>query len=429
MGVSSGRRVVITGLGLLTPAGHGAQASWEGMVRGISPATCAGPGGGIAAPIVASVCDFDPTKFLGEHKHLKLMARSVQLGLSAAKLALEESRIELDRLDPMRVGVYVGSGGPPQESHDFFATFPEPVAPDGRVDTSRFGIQGYPFENPFFLLISLSNTGIFFISVLANAKGPNNNFVNTDTSSAQAIGEAARSIQRGEADLIVAGGYDSPVSAPLVAAYRSAGLLSGRIDDPPGAMRPFDRERDGMVLGEGAGMVVLEEWEHARARGAPLYAEVVGYASAFDPYDLTRPSPSGAGMSDALQRALSDASLAPERVDYVCAHGDATREGDLAEVRALKAGLGPRAWQVPVSSIKPITGYCGAASGAVEAIACALAITRGLVPPTANWTTPDPECDLDWVPGGPRNAAVEVAVSLNRGFGGQVAALVLKRVG
>ncbi len=364
-------------------------------------------------------------KWLVKQKASKFMARSVHFATAAARQAIDHSRLLESDLDPWRLGVYLGSGGAPSEFYEFFRTLPCPK--DAEIEAELLESHRYDRPQPFFLLTSLPNAGIYYLSTLCNAKGINHNFVCSDTASTQAIGEAVEAIKRGDADVILAGGFDSLLNEWAYAGYTNARLLSSA-GDPKRAMRPFDKDRDGFVVGEGGAVIVVEELSHARSRGASIHAEIKGYASTFDAWSALEPHPRGDGLALGIREVLRRSGVHEETVGYVSAHGNATSRGDLSETLALKQAFGRKAYEIPVSSVKPITGYLGAASGAVECIATILAVKEGHLPPTINYETADPACDLDYIPNQARDKQVHHALSLNTSLGGQNTVLLVSRI-
>lgn len=408
------KRAVITGIGALTPIGCGKDGFWEGLRtarNGIHRITRFDPTP-FASHMAGEINDFDPASYM-DKKESRRMDRFCQFGIAAARQAVEDGRLDLSREDPTRLGIAVGSGIGGVE------TFAEQV----QVLESK----GPGRVSPFFIPMMIPNMAAGQISIFLGLKGPSLTTVSACASSADAIGQALRLIQRGEADVVLAGGTEAPITPISLAGFSSMKALSTRNDDPEHACRPFDRDRDGFVMGEGAGMVLVEELEHARARGAHIYAELIGYGNTSDAYHITAPPPGGEGSARAMAAALADAGLRPEDVDYINAHGTSTSYNDLYETQAIKSVFGEHAYRVPVSSTKSMTGHLLGAAGAVEFIACLFALQEGLLPPTINLENPDPECDLDYVPNTPRPAQVNVALSNSFGFGGHNVTLILRR--
>jgi 3-oxoacyl-[acyl-carrier-protein] synthase II len=425
------RRVVITGLGVVAPNGVGKEAFWKASVAGRSGV---GPIRTFDASqhpvrVAAEVPDFDVTPYVpGPHrKSLKIMGRAARFGVAAAGLAVRDSGLELDRGDPERVGVVMGTGVVPVDLPEVAPLVAEACQGDGRLRVDRLGQCGNGALFPLWILKYLPNMTAAHISLIHNAQGPNSTITTACAAGTQAIGEAFRLIRRGDAEVVLSGGADSRVDPLLLLAYAALGALSRACRAPEEISRPFDGERDGFVLGEGAGVLVLEELEHARRRGAVIYAEVLGLGSSFDAYAVTKPDPEARGAARAIRWALNEARVGPPDVDYINAHGTSTRLNDLMETVAVKRVFGEGARHLPLSSIKSMVGHLIGAAGAVEAAALALTLHDGVLPPTINHTHPDPDCDLDYVPNCAREQRVRTAVSTSFGFGGQNAALVMRR--
>ncbi|MGE5552371.1 MAG: beta-ketoacyl-ACP synthase II [Betaproteobacteria bacterium] len=407
------QRVVVTGLGAVTPLGIGVQAFWEALTAGKSGA---GPitlmdTSDYPVHIAAEVKGFEPERFL-ERKEARHMDRFAQFAVAAAQLALEDSGLNLENIDRERAGVVIGAGiGGIQTLHDQLKLLWE--RGPGRVS---------PYLVPMMILDMAAGQ----VSIRFGLKGPNSAAVSACASANHAIGDAFKWIQRGECDVMITGGAEAAISPPALAGFCAAQALSTRNSEPERASRPFDRDRDGFVMGEGAGILVLEGEEHARARGARIYAEIVGYGSTGDAYNIVAPEPHGEGAYRAMAMALRDAGLSPSEVDYINAHGTSTQAGDVAETLAIKRLLGnsPR---VCVSSTKSMTGHLLGAAGGVEAIASVLTLYEGVAPPTINLENPDPECDLDYVPNVARRGDFRVALSNSFGFGGHNAVLAFRK--
>jgi 3-oxoacyl-[acyl-carrier-protein] synthase II len=425
------RRVVVTGLGVVAPNGIGKEAFWSACVNGASGVGPIRTFDASAHPvqIAAEVPDFDITPFVPaeQRKSLKIMGRAARFGLAAAELAVRDSGLELEREDPETIGVVMGTGLVPIDLPELEALLANSCDADGRLHVNRLGKQGAEALFPLWILKYLPNMLAAHVSMAVRAQGPNSTITTACAAGTQAVGEGFRLIARGDADLVLAGGADSRMDPLLLLAYAALGALSRANRPPAEVSRPFDRQRDGFVLGEGAGVLVLEELEHARRRGATIYAEVLGLGSSFDAYAVTRPDPEGRGAARAIRWALREARVDPHDVDYINAHGTSTRLNDLMETAAVKQVFGEGARALQLSSIKSMVGHLIGAAGAVEAVAMALTLWRGVVPPTINLTHPDPECDLDYVPNCARELRVETAVSTSFGFGGQNAALVMRR--
>jgi 3-oxoacyl-[acyl-carrier-protein] synthase II len=328
-------------------------------------------------------------------------------------------------LDPTRIGVVMGTGMIPVDLPELTPALVDACDENGRLETTRLGAQGEGALFPLWILKYLPNMVAAHISLAFNAQGPNNTITTACAAGTQAVGEAFRLIARDDADIVLAGGADSRIDPLLILAYTALGALS-KSDRPPGEVsRPYDAHRDGFVMGEGAGVLVLEELEHAKKRGATIYAEVLGMGSSFDAYAATKPDPEAKGAARAIRESLREARVDPADVNYINAHGTSTRLNDLMETTAVKKVFGANAKILPLSSIKSMVGHLIGAAGAVEAAAMALTLHTGAVPPTINQTQPDPECDLDYVPNTARELSVKKAVSTSFGFGGQNAALVM----
>lgn len=425
------RRVVVTGLGVVAPNGVGKDAFWSACVAGRSGV---GPIRSFDAShhpvrIAAEVPEFDVAAFLpAEHrKSLKIMGRASRFGVTAAVLAARDSGLEWDGEDPDRVGVVMGTGLVPVDMAELAPLLVQACDADGQLQVTRLGDHGLPRLFPLWLLRHLPNMLAAHVSMVLRAQGPNNTITTACAAGTQAVGEGFRLIARGDADLVLAGGADSRVDPLLLLAYAALGAVSRSARPPAEVSRPFDGERDGFVLGEGAGVLVLEELGRARRRGAVIYAEVLGLGSSFDAYAVTRPDPEARGAARAIEWALREARVDPADVDYINAHGTSTRLNDLMETAAVKRVFGAGARVLPLSSIKSMVGHLIGAAGAVEAVALALSLERGVLPPTINHTHPDPDCDLDYVPNAARDWSVRTAVSTSFGFGGQNAALVMRR--
>ncbi|MBI5956072.1 MAG: beta-ketoacyl-ACP synthase II [Chloroflexi bacterium] len=409
------RRVVITGMGAVTPLGLTVQELWDGLIQGrsgVGPITSF-DASAYPTRVAAEVKGFDPRNYM-DVKEARRMSRCSQLALVAAQMALEDAGIKTPLEEYERTGVLVGTsvGG-----------FSEGIE-GHKVMLEKGGLR----LSPFFGTTILPNMPSFQVSYAFGAKGYTNSISTACATGTQAIGEAADVIRRGAADTIIAGGTEAIVVEIGIAAFCVMRALTTRNDEPERASRPFDLHRDGFVLGEGAGIVILEELEHARARGARIYAEVLGHASSSDAYHLAAPDPEGKGAIRAMLWSLADAGIRPEEVDYINAHGTSTPINDAVESLAIKQVFGEHAYKVPISSTKSMIGHAMGGAGAIEAIACALTIHHNLIHPTVNYETPDPQCDLDYVPNVARPARVDVALSNSFGLGGQNACLVLGRM-
>ncbi len=407
------RRVVVTGMGAVTPLGIRAEATWEGMRSGrsgISTITLF-DATEFSSQIAGEVHNFDPTRWM-EPRQVRHTDRFVQFALAAAAMAVEDSGLDFDHSDGRRAGVLIGSGiggtWTWEEQH-------------------RILLEKGPRRiSPFFIPMLIMDMASGLIAMRYRAKGPNLAIATACATSAHTLGEAGEIIRRGDAEIMIAGGAEAAVSPLALGGFCSLRALSRRNDEPARASRPFDRDRDGFVMAEGAGVVILEEFDHARKRGAPIYGELLGYGASADAYHITDPCPDGEGMARSMEAALCDARISPDEVDYINAHGTATPTGDPAETKALKTVFGDRAYKLPVSSTKSVTGHLLGAAGAVEAIACLCAIRDGVVPPTINLDNPDPECDLDYVPNTARELSIRTTMTNSFGFGGHNAALILR---
>ena len=407
------RRVVITGLGAVTPIGLDAPSTWDAAVSGRSGVGWIEAFDASEYPvrIAAEVSGFEIGDLVPP-KEARRMDRNVLLAVAAAQEAWDDAGLE--DVDRERTGILVGSaiGG--------IATIAE--------QQTVFAERGPDRVSPFFIPSVLVDTASGQIAIQLGLRGQNFAPVSACATGSTAIGEAAESIRRGQADVILAGGTEAPITPLILAGFCAMRGLVAEEDDPTRASRPFDATRAGFVMGEGACIVVLEELEAARARGATIYAEVLGYGASNDAHHLAQPEPEATGVAAMISAALERADVAPERVGYVNAHGTSTPQGDLAETRALKQVFGEYSYRLAVSSTKSVTGHCFGAAGAVEAMMCALALRDGVLPPTINYRNPDPECDLDYVPNEARRAEIDVAVSNAMGLGGHNACVVLGRV-
>jgi 3-oxoacyl-[acyl-carrier-protein] synthase II len=422
-------RVVVTGVGVVAPNGIGKEAFWSACVNGRSGA---GPircfdATGFPVRIAAEVPTFDMNPFVpGVHrKSLKIMGRAARFGVAAAGLAVQDSGLDWNRENPETVGVVMGTGLVPIDLPEIAPLLAATLG-DGRMHFDRLGQRGQELF-PLWVLKYLPNMTAAHISLIHNAQGPNNTLTTACAAGTQAVGEGFRLVARGDADIVLAGGADSRLDPLLLLAYSALGALSPGDRPPAEVSRPFDGQRDGFLLGEGAAVLVLEELEHARARSATIYAEVLGLGSSFDAYAVTKPDPEAGGATRAIRWALREARVDPKDVDYINAHGTSTRLNDQMETTAVKRVFNGSAANLPMSSIKSMVGHLIGAAGAVEAAALALTLRDGVLPPTINQTTPDPECDLDYVPNCARERTVKVGLSTSFGFGGQNAALVMGR--
>jgi 3-oxoacyl-[acyl-carrier-protein] synthase II len=425
------RRVVVTGVGLVAPNGVGKEAFWSACVNGKSGVGPIRSFDTTALPVhvAGEVPEFDLSPFLpsAHRKSLKIMGRGARFGVAAAGLAVQDSGLDFSRENPERFGVVMGAGLVPMELPDIAPIVAGALNGDGRLHFDRLGNAGKDTLFPLWILKHLPNMTAAHISLIHGAQGPNSTIVTACAAGTQAVGEAFRLIAREDADIVLAGGADSRLDPLLLLAYSALGALSPAQRSPEEVSRPFDGQRDGFVLGEGAGILVLEELERAKRRGAVIYAEVLGLGTSFDAYAVTKPDPEARGAARAIRWALNEAHMDAGDIDYINAHGTSTRLNDLMETVAVKRVFGPKARRLPLSSIKSMVGHLIGAAGAVEAAALALTLHDGVLPPTINQTHPDPSCDLDYVPNCARELLVKTGLSTSFGFGGQNAALVMRR--
>ena len=413
--LSSPRRVAVTGVGLVSPLGIGNDENWRAIVAGksgIGPITRF-DASAFACRIAGEVKGFDPSLYV-EKKEIKKMDTFIHFAMAAAQFAMADSGLPVSDDNRERIAVVIGSGigGLPIIE-----------------ETQKNYLQKGPrVISPFFITALIANEAAGNVSIRYGLKGPNLSTVTACTTGAHAVGEAYRMIQYGDADAAIAGGTESVITPLAVGGFAVMRALSTRNDDPQGASRPWDRDRDGFVMGEGAGLVILEEMEAAKKRGARIYAELVGYGLSGDAYHIAAPSEDGDGPARVMKNALADAELAPDRIGYINAHGTSTPMGDRIETVAIKMVFGEHAYKVAVSSTKSSTGHLLGAAGGLETGIVALALHHGVLPPTINYQTPDPDCDLDYVPNVAREKKVEYALSNSFGFGGTNGCLVLKAV-
>jgi 3-oxoacyl-[acyl-carrier-protein] synthase II len=409
------RRVVVTGLGITSPLGTGLEKNWDALINGrsgIAPITRFDTTD-FAVKFAGEVRDFNEEDYI-DKKEARKMDLFIHYAIAAAEMALADSGLEINDDNAERVGVVVGSGmgGLPaiEKYHEAFMS------------------GGYRKISPFFIPMSIINLAAGQISIKLGAKGPNVAPVSACATGTHSIGDAFRMIQRGDADAVISGGTESTVCPLGIGGFSVMKALSTRNDDPQAASRPFEKNRDGFVMGEGAGILILEEYEQARRRGAKIYGEVAGYGMTGDAYHLTAPAPGGEGAARCMKMALQTAGVNPEEVDYINAHGTSTPFNDLYETMAIKSVFGDHARRLMISSTKSMTGHLLGAAGGIEAVYSLLTISRGVVPPTINHIEPDPECDLDYVPNTARKADVQVALSNSLGFGGTNATLLFRKV-
>lgn len=407
------RRVVVTGLGAVTPVGNDVQTMWENLIQGKS---------GIdfvtrvnkddfPAKVAAEVKEFESKDFI-DKREARRMDAFTQYAVAASKMAVEDAKLTIDKTNATRVGVWIGSGiGGMQTYEDQFMKFKE---------------KGYRRVSPFFVPMMIPDMAAGQVSIQLGAKGINSCTVTACASGANSIGDAFRAIQRGDVDYMITGGTESPITNMAFAGFSSMRALSFS-DDPKRASRPFDKNRDGFVMGEGAGILVLETLESALKRQAPIYAEIIGYGSTGDAYHITAPAENGEGAVRAMKQALEVAGLKPEDVDYINAHGTSTDLNDKYETEAIKTVFGDHAYRLKISSTKSMTGHLLGAAGGIEAVISVKALQEQMIPPTINYETPDPECDLDYVPNEAIKQNVNVVMSNSLGFGGHNVSLVFKK--
>ncbi len=409
------RRVVVTGLGLVTPLGTGVDKNWEALVAGRS---------GIKLITRFSNLEFFPTRIAGqvpdfraedfiEPKEIKKMDLFIQYSVAAAGMAIQDSGFKMDPDEAERVGVIIGVGLGGIETIEYY---------------TKALLEGGPRKiSPFFIPKVISNLAPGQIAIRHGAKGVNWTPTSACASGNHAIGEAFHLVRRGLQDAVIAGGAESAITPLGVGGFSAMKALSTRNEEPERASRPFDKDRDGFVMAEGSGVLILEERERALKRGAKIYAEIIGYGANGDAYHVTAPAPGGEGAARCMALALKDAGIKPDDVDYINAHGTSTEYNDINETQAIKKVFGERAYKIPVSSTKSMTGHLLGAAGAVEGVYSVLALCNGILPPTINYENPDPECDLDYVPNQPRKADIKVTLSNSFGFGGTNACVIFRR--
>ena len=408
------RRVVITGMGLLSPVGNDVASTWRGLldgVNGVGPITQFDTSN-FPVKFGCELKGFDPLKYM-DRKEVKRTDVFTQMALAASVQAMEDAGFKDGGYDPENTGVIIGSGIGGlkvfEAQHDVYRE------------------RGPGKISAFFIPMFIPDMAAGIVSIRYNAKGPNYATVSACATSAHAIGDAYRTIQYGDADVMITGGSEAAITPMAIGGFANMQALSENNDNWQHASRPFDKERDGFVMGEGAGMVILEELEHARKREARIYGEVVGYGMTGDAYHITQPAPEGEGAQRSMRRALKDAGIGPTDVQYINAHGTSTPYNDLNETRAIKAVFGEHAYQVSVSSTKSMTGHTLGAAGGIEFAVCTLAVRDGMIPPTINYSSPDPECDLNYVPNAAIKRDVNVAISNSFGFGGHNVTLAVRR--
>lgn len=408
------RRVVVTGLGLVTPCGNDVESTWSALLRGES---------GVdyikkfdtekfSVKFAAEVKNFDPLNFL-EKKEARRMGAFTHFAIAASDEAIKHSGLKIDDSNAEMVGTYISSG-----IGDFWAI---------EREHDKYLLGGPDRVSPFFIPQSIVNLAAGNVSIRHGAKGPNTATATACAAGAHAIGDSFRYIERGDADVMICGGAESAITPMSAAGFASMRALSTRNDDPKKASRPFDAERDGFVMGEGAGIVILEELEFAKARGAKIYAEIVGYGMSGDAFHITAPDETGSGPRRVMLKAIKDAGITPEQIGYINAHGTSTPYNDKFESLAIKQVFGDYAYDLPVSSTKSMTGHALGAAGGIEAVFSVLSIYNKTLLPTINYEFPDPDCDLDYVPNEPRQKEVQYVLSNSFGFGGTNACLIFKR--
>ncbi len=407
------RRVVVTGLGVVTSIGHDVPSFWASLLAGrigIDRVTLFDPTN-FACQIGAEVLGWDAAAHM-DPKEARRNDRYTHFGFVAAKQAVVDSGIDMAKEDSDRVGVIIGSGIGGMHTYE--------------TQLRNLFERGPRKVSPFTIPSLIGNMCSGLVAIEYGARGPNFGMVSACATGTHSLGEAAHTIRRGDADVMVAGGSEAAITPFAYASFCSMKAMSTRNDEPKRASRPFDRNRDGFIMGEGAGILVLESLEHARARGARIYCELAGYAATCDAFHITQPDPEGKGLSMAMKRAMASAGAAPESIDYINAHGTSTPYNDKFETLAIKNVFGERARSLPISSTKSMTGHLLGAAGGIESVICVKAIEKGIVPPTMNLVEPDPDCDLDYVPNNAREARVRAVLSNNLGFGGQNAAVVFR---
>jgi 3-oxoacyl-[acyl-carrier-protein] synthase II len=412
---TSQRRVVVTGLGVVTSIGHDVASFWSGLIAGkigVERVTLFDPSA-FACQIGAEVRNWDVNQLM-DPKEARRNDRYTHFGFVAAKQAVADSGIDMAREDGDRVGVIIGSGIGGMHTYE--------------TQLKNLFDRGPRKVSPFTIPSLIGNMCSGLVAIELGARGPNFGMVSACATGTHSLGEAAHAIRRGDADVMVAGGSEAAITPFAYASFCSMKAMSTRNEDPRGASRPFDRGRDGFIMGEGAGILVLESLEHARERGARVYCELAGYAATCDAYHITQPDPDGKGLSMAMRRALDSAGSAPAQVDYINAHGTSTPYNDKYETLAIKKVFGDHARTVPISSTKSMTGHLLGAAGGIESVVCVKSIENGIVPPTMNLDEPDPDCDLDYVPNAARRVKVRTVLSNNLGFGGQNASVVFRAV-
>lgn len=411
----SDRRVVVTGMGAITPVGIGLTESWQGLLKGENGISYITHFDASSFPcrFAGEVDNFIPSEYLPE-KDARKMDRFMQLGLACGNQAIADSGLEITASNAPRVGVYIGSG----------------IGGVNTIEatTQVFQAKGAGRISPFYIPMTITNMISGHLSIAHGLQGPNLSMVTACSTGTHAIGEASRLIEYGDADVMVAGGAEAPISPTSLAGFSAARALSRQNDNPETASRPWDISRDGFVMGEGAGVMVLEEYAHAKKRGARIYAELMGFGMSGDAYHMTSPSPGGEGAARCMDNALGNAKIDASKVQYLNAHGTSTQQGDLAETMAIKLSFGEQAKNLAISSNKSMIGHLLGAAGGVEAVMTAMSIYHQAIPPTINLVDQDPACDLDYVPGEARQHNIDVAFSNSFGFGGTNGTLVFGKI-
>ncbi len=408
------RRVVVTGVGVVSPAGSNIKDFWENLLSGKSFISKVSKFDVSDYPvqIAAEVKDFNPEDYL-DKKELRKTDEFVQFAYAASKQAIEMAKLDIESIDRNRAGIIIGSGiggiKTIEKQHELLLS------------------KGPKRISPFFVAMEIINMAAGYVSIKLQFKGPNIAVVTACATGTHSIGEAFRTIKYGDADVMLAGGAESAITPLGIAGFAAAKALSTRNDEPERASRPFEKNRDGFVMGEGAGILLLEEYEHAKKRGAEILAEIVGYGTSGDAYHITAPAPEGEGAARAIMNAIKDAGISPEDIDYINAHGTSTKFNDLFETMAIKRALKDHAYKVKVSSIKSMIGHLLGAAGGVEAVSCVMTLKTGMIPPTINYEEPDPECDLDYVPNKAIEYPVKYVLKNSFGFGGTNACLIFKK--
>ena len=422
------RRIVVTGVGMVTPLGVGVEENWQRMCKsesGVDYITLF-DASHFPTNIAGEIKNFDFKWYYPHNQRVEFTGRNTQFAILAADIAFKDAGLDSVKIDPRRFGIYLGSG---EGKQDFF-NFVEIIGKsyDGTsVSSAKFLELGLEKFHPYMEIEQEPNMAAGHLAEIFGARGPNTNCLTACAASSQSLGEAAEIIRTGKADIMISGGTHSMIHPLGVTGFNLLTAISTRNDEPQKASRPFDRQRDGFIIGEGAGILILEELEHALNRGARIYGEMAGYGTTADAYRLTDAHPEGRGAIAAMRMALDKAGLVPGDIDYINAHGTSTVVNDRVETLAIKKVFEENAYNIPISSIKSMLGHLIAAAGAVELIVCLLAMRDGIVPPTINYENPDPNCDLDYVPNTARKKEVNVALSNSFGFGGQNVSLIIKK--